>query len=74
MSHYPKLITAMNVCLHNILTYFETVIHPAAGKDDLQKGKQRASKPAYSRQVSPDCLNIRANVRTQNIVRRNPAP
>lgn len=71
---YPKLRTTMNVYLHNILSYFETVIHPAAGKDDLQKTKRRTGKPSYSTQVSPDCLNIRANVRVQNGVRRNPAP
>jgi hypothetical protein len=64
----------MNTCLHNIFTYFEMVLHPASGKDDLPKNKRRASKPAISRQVSPDCLNFRANVRTQNAVRRNPAP
>ena len=63
----------MNACLHNLLTYLDVVIHPAAGKDDLPKSKRRSSKPAYSRQVSPDCLNIRASVRTQN-AKRNPAP
>ena len=65
----------MNGYLQNFLTYFETVLHPAAGKDDVRKIKRRNSnKTAYTRQVSPDCLNIRATVRTQNSVRRNPAP
>lgn len=64
----------MNGYLQNFLTYFETVLHPAGGKDDLRKNKRRNSKPSYSLRVSPDSLNIRANVRTQNGVRRNPAP
>jgi len=64
----------MNVYLQNILTYFDAVLHPAEGKDELRKSKRRASKPSYARQASPDSLNIRAGVRTQNQVRRNPAP
>jgi hypothetical protein len=74
MSQYPKLLAKMNGCLHHILTYFEAVIHPAAGKDDVQKNKRRNSKPAYYSQVSPDSLHIRASLRTQNAARRNPAP
>ena len=64
----------MNAYLHNFFTYFVTVLHPAGGKDELRKMKSRNSKPSFSRQVSPESLNIRANVRTQNYVRRNPAP
>ena len=74
MSNYPKLIFKMNGYLYNFFTYFETVIHPAAGKSDQRKSKRRSSKPANSVQTSPDSLNIRTTVRTQNPVRRNPAP
>jgi hypothetical protein len=63
----------MNTYLHSFITYFETVIHPAAGKPELQKS-QRRSKSASSKQGSPDSLNIRATVRANNTVRRNPAP
>lgn len=74
MSHYPKLLTKMNTYLHSFLTYFEHVIHPAAGKSENLKSKRKSSTAAYSLQASPDCLNIRAAVRANNSVRRNPAP
>ena len=74
MSQYPKLLTRMNTYLHSFLTYFDHVIHPAGGKSDNTKPKRRTSKTAYALQASPDCLNIRAAVRANNSVRRNPAP
>jgi len=65
----------MNTYLHSFLTYFEHVIHPAAGKSENLKSKRKSStSAAYSLQASPDCLNIRAAVRANNSVRRNPAP
>jgi hypothetical protein len=64
----------MNTYLHSVKIYFEHVIHPAAGKNDAQKTKRRNSQTSYALQASPDCLNIRAAVRSQNNVRRNPAP
>ncbi|HYO23145.1 MAG TPA: hypothetical protein VER36_12130 [Flavisolibacter sp.] len=65
----------MNTYLHSFKTYFDNVIHPAAGKSDAQKSKRKSSKTtSYFSQASPDCLNIRAAVRSQNNVRRNPAP
>jgi hypothetical protein len=73
MSHYPKILLKMNTYLHSFITYFENVIHPA-GKSDPQKAKPRSSKATYQLQTSPDSLNIRASVRKQDSVRRNPAP
>ena len=74
VSNYPKILTKMNTYLHSMMFYFENVIHPAGGQSDVQKSKRKTSKKNYSTQVSPDSLNIRASVRAQNSVRRNPAP
>lgn len=74
MSYAPKLYTDMNAYLHTFLSYFEAVLPPSAGKSNVQKEKPRSGKPLYSPPVSPDCLHLRASVRTQNGVRRNPAP
>ncbi|RYF85078.1 MAG: hypothetical protein EON98_07550 [Chitinophagaceae bacterium] len=64
----------MNTYLHGFLTYFENVIHPAAGKGESPKNKSRSSKPSYALQATPDCLNIRTAAKAQNSLRRNPAP
>lgn len=64
----------MNTYFYSFKSYFETVIHPAAGKPEIPKNKRRSSKTSYLPQASPDCLNIRAAVRANNAVRRNPAP
>jgi hypothetical protein len=64
----------MNTYLHSFITYFEQVIHPAGGKSEMIKSKRRSNKPSTSFSASPDCLNIRAAVRANNSVRRNPAP
>jgi hypothetical protein len=64
----------MNNILYNFLTYFENVIHPAAGKIEAQKNKRRNSKASNQVPASPDCLHIRAAVRSNNSIRRNPAP
>lgn len=74
MSYAPKLYTDMNACLHTFLSYFEAVLPPPAGKHNVHKEKSRTGKSFYLSQASPDCLNLRASVRTQNGVRRNPAP
>lgn len=73
-SYYPKILTKMNTYLHSMMFYIENVMHPAGGQPELQKGKRRTSKKSFARQASPDALNIRATVRAQNSVRRNPAP
>lgn len=64
----------MNTYLHHVIFYIENVIHPAGGQPEVQKTKRKSTKKAFSTQVSPDSLNIRATVRAQNSVRRNPAP
>lgn len=64
----------MNHYLHHFITRFETAIHPAAGKENLQKKKEKNSKTAYLLQASPDCFHTRATARKQDNARRNPAP
>ena len=64
----------MNTYLHNMFFYIENVIHPAGGQPEMQKGKRKTSKKPFSKQASPEALNIRATVRAQNSVRKNPAP
>lgn len=64
----------MNTYLHSFLNYFEQVIHPAAGKDEMQKNKRRNSKTLPQIITSPDSLNMRASLRKHDNVRRNPAP
>ncbi|RYD75695.1 MAG: hypothetical protein EOP53_16020 [Sphingobacteriales bacterium] len=64
----------MNTYLHNVIFYIENVIHPAGGQPEIQKTKPKSSKKGFSTQVSPESLNIRATVKAQNGVRRNPAP
>jgi hypothetical protein len=74
MSYYPKILTKMNTYLHSMIFYFENVIHPAGGQSEAQKTKRKSGKKTFSRQVSPDSLNIRATIKAENNVRRNPAP
>ena len=74
MSQYPKIIVKMNAFLYSFLNYFETVIHPAAGKNEVQKTKRRNSKATQQLQPTPDCQNTRSSVRKNDYVRRNPAP
>lgn len=64
----------MNIYLHSFLNYFDQVIHPAAGKDEMQKSKRRNTKILPQFMASPDSLNMRASIRKQDNVRRNPAP
>lgn len=64
----------MKMHLHKFISYFEHVIHPAAGKNGLQKPKRRNSKSVYDFKASPDSSNIRASLRKQDNVRFNPAP
>jgi len=73
-SQYPKILLKMNTYLHNFKTYFDNVLHPAAGKNNNQNTKARSSKLTYQAQASPDSLNRRASVHKQDNIRRNPAP
>ena len=74
MSKYPKIITKMTSYLHNMIFYLETVIHPAGGQPDGQKTKRRSGKKNSLKHTSPDSHNIRATLKAQNNVRKNPAP
>lgn len=74
MSSAPELYTNLNAYLHAFLSYFEAVLPSSAGKNNVQQEKCRTGKPSRATQASPDCLHLRASVRTQNGVRRNPAP
>ena len=73
-SQYPKLLLKMNTYVTGFITYFEQTFHPAAGKNTNEKNKRKSSKTIYQTQASPDCLNIRASLRKQDNIRRNPAP
>lgn len=64
----------MNTYLSGVFTYFENVLHPATGKNEAPKVKRRGSKASPQLQISPDCMNMRAAARQQDMVRRNPAP
>jgi hypothetical protein len=67
----------MNNCLHNLIVYFETVLHPASGwaSSNGEKKKRRIQKsPSSAMQPSPDCFNMRAGAKKQSQLRRNPAP
>lgn len=64
----------MNNYLHDLFTYFENTVHPAAGKESLSKKKKGSSQQTYQLQASPDCFNMRSTVRKQDSIRRNPAP
>ena len=74
MSHYPKILLKMNTYLSGFITYFDHVIHPAGGKSELQKNKRKSGKKSNTIQASPDSMNMRASLRADNGVRRNPAP
>lgn len=74
MSQYPKILLKMNNFLNDFLHYFENVIDPLVGKSEVQKNKSANNKEANQFYSSPDCMNIRASVRKNDNVRRNPAP
>jgi hypothetical protein len=65
----------MNIYLRNLFGYFENVLHPAGGKEDVaEKRKRKLSKNSIL-QHSPECYNTRAAViKKQDKSRRNPAP
>ena len=64
----------MKIYLYNFLSYFENVIHPAAGKEGSETRKTRTKKSKSQPYTTPDSLNIREMVHKQNSFRRNPAP
>jgi hypothetical protein len=65
----------MNSYLRGLFTYFENVIHPASGwADNKGEKKRKASKPAGYQQPTPECFNVRGQLKKQDKLRRNPAP
>lgn len=64
----------MNNCFPNIVSLFENVLHPAAGRAVAEKKKKRTSTTFALPKGSPDSLNIRDAYKSQHSVRRNPAP
>ena len=66
----------MNAYLHNLLVYFENVLHPAGGSSDIDadKRKRKSRKPG-SLQLSPESFNIRGGVaKKQEKLSSNPTP
>ena len=70
------MITRMNNCIRNLLSYFESVIHPAGGSGELApKPRKKNFKNNTSLLSSPESVNIRGAVmKKQDKLRRNPAP
>ena len=64
----------MNTYLHSFLTYFEQVVHPAAGKSSAEKRKKRSGASTVIPKATPDSMNIRDLYKRQDSFRRNPAP
>jgi hypothetical protein len=74
MSNYPKILLKMNTYLLSVITYFELVAHPAAGKSAAEKRKKRNTASTVFPKATPDSMNIRDLSKRQDSFRRNPAP
>jgi hypothetical protein len=74
MSNYSKILLKMNTYLHNVMLYFEQVVHPAGGKSVAEKRKKRSSASTVFPRATPDSMNIRDLYKRQDGFRRNPAP
>ena len=73
-NHHPKFLLKMNISLHQIITLFDYIAHPAAGKAVMEKKRKKSSAiPAYPN-GTPDSRNIRGVYKSQDSIRRNPAP
>jgi hypothetical protein len=69
------MFTKMNTCIKSLMTYFEMVLHPAAGwADEKQTRKRKSQKSTPSLKHSPECFNMRGISKSQEKMRRNPAP
>lgn len=65
----------MQSYLRGIITYFETVLHPASGWADSKTDKRpKARKAVSSLQPTPECFNMRGVAKKGDKLRRNPAP
>ena len=73
-NQYPNTLMKMNTYFHNVLSLFDYVIHPAAGKLVAEKQKKRSTILPVTPKATPDSLNIRDSYKKQGSFRRNPAP
>lgn len=64
----------MNTTLHQFLNFFESIAHPAAGRAVSEKKRKRSSALQTNPSGTPDSRNIRGIYKSQDCVRRNPAP
>lgn len=67
----------MTSCLQSLFTYFENVLHPAAGwSDGNAEKKKRKSSSGFgaTAPISPESFNMRGLAKKQDKVRHNPAP
>ena len=64
----------MNISLHQIIVLFENIAHPAAGRAVAEKKRKKSSALTAYPNGTPDSRNIRGLYKSQDSVRRNPAP
>jgi len=65
----------MNTYLHNLIVYFENVLHPASGWSGNGGDKRKRKSKKSGQQTSPESFNTRAAVvKKQDKARLNPAP
>ena len=72
------MLTRMNLCLRNLFSYFENVLHPAEGSlenNNTGKTKKKTKINGSPLYTSPESVNIRGGViKKQDKIKRNPAP
>jgi hypothetical protein len=73
-NQHPKILLKMNISLHQFLTLLESIAHPAAGKAVSEKKRKRNSAMPVYPSGTPDSRNIRGVYKSQDCIRRNPAP
>lgn len=71
MSYHPQILLKMSACFHTVISYFEFVLHPSAGKSQQEKNIPRSGKNHTPLLASPESINTRSK---QEGLRRNPAP
>lgn len=73
-NHHPKFLLKMNISISQFITLFESIAHPAAGRAVAEKKKKRSSAMQAYPTGTPDSRNIRGVYKSQDSIRRNPAP
>lgn len=63
-------------CFQHLFGLIENVVHPASGwvQTNVEKRKRKAATISSATSVSPECCNLRGASKTQDYLRRNPAP